>query len=95
MTEETIALRTRQLENSQIIQSLDKLIENIRPDIYVEHNSYFQITEWLYLKLDELNQNLYTLHGLYIWECEPGSEQSIMKGITKSILEDMTVLGEK
>lgn len=95
MTEETIALKARQVKNSQIIQCLDQLIENIRPDIYLEHNSYFQVTQWLYLKLSEYNQNLYTVHGLYIWECEAGSEQPILKRITSCILEDMTVLGEK
>lgn len=94
MTDETIALRTRQLENSQIITNLDELIENIRPRFYSENNNYFQVTQWLYLKLNDYGQSVLKLHGLYVWVCKD-KDQSCLKEITKTILEDMTVLGEK
>ena len=94
MTEETIALRARQLENSQIIQNINELYKNVCPKYYSENSEYFQITKWLHDKLQAEKEYVFNLYGLLIWECKDGDKHSL-KEITKTILEDMTVLGEK
>ena len=94
MTEEMISLRARQLENSQIIQNIDELYKNVCPKYYSENSEYFQITKWLYDKLQAMDEYVFNLYGLLVWECKDNN-QSCIRQLTKSILEDMTVLGEK
>ena len=94
MTEETIALRARQLENSQIIQQINELVRNVRTTSYDSRCEYFQITKWLYEKLEKYEEHVFDMHGLLVWECR-NVDHSRLKQITRTILEDMTVLGEK
>lgn len=94
MTEETISLKTRQLQNSQIIRNIDELIRNVIPERYSNKAEYFQITQWLHDKLQSQDEYVFNLYGLLVWECMDGDTSSIRQ-ITRSILEDMTVLGEK
>lgn len=94
MTEETIALKARQLENSQIIQQINKLVRNVRTTRYNGRCQYFLITKWLYDKLEKYEESVFDMHGLLVWECH-NIDHSAVKKITRTILEDMTVLGEK
>ena len=94
MTEETVSLRARQLENSQIIRNIDELVKNVIPKRYSDKAEYFQITQWLHDKLQTHDEYVFNLYGLLVWECRDG-DTSAIRQITRSILEDMTVLGEK
>ena len=91
MKDKTISELVEGIKKDEIIQNVDQLVKDLRPEDVIEGREFFQVTEWLFMKLKETDEQVFPLHGLYIWT-RINNNDSALEAIVGSILKDLSKL---
>lgn len=91
MKDKTVSELVEGIKKDEIIQNVDQLVKDFCPEYVLEGREFFQVTEWLFMKLKEKDEQVFSFHGFYIWT-RINNDDSVLEAIVNSILKDLSKL---